>query len=47
VHDGLEVQVEDRLAQGGQALADHDGVQRGQQLLLVVMGEPAGAGGER
>ena len=47
VHDGVEVQVEDRLARGGQPGADHLGVQGGQEPLLVVVGEPVGVIGER
>jgi hypothetical protein len=43
----VEVQVEDRLASGGQALADHLLVQGGEEFLLVVMGQPVGAAGER
>ena len=47
VHDGVEVQVEDRLARGGQAGADHLLVQGGQEPLLVGVGEPVGVVGER
>ena len=35
VHDGVEVQVEDRLVRGGQPAADHLLVQGGQEALLV------------
>jgi len=37
VHDGVEVQVEDGLVAGGQAGADHPGIQRGQETPLVVV----------
>ena len=47
VHDGVEVQVEDRLAGGGQPGADHLLVQGGQEPQLVVMGQPVGVIGER
>ena len=47
VHDGVEIQVEDRLGGGGQPGADHLGVQGGQEPLLVVVGEPVGVVGER
>jgi hypothetical protein len=43
----VEVQVEDRLAGGGQALADHLLVQGGEEFLLVVVGEPVGIAGQR
>ena len=39
VHDGVEVQVEDGLVAGGQAGADHRGVQGGQEPPLVVVGQ--------
>ena len=42
VHDGVEVQVEDRLPGGGQAGRDHLLVQGGQEPQLVVMREPVG-----
>src|SRR5208283_5008751 len=41
VHDGVEVQVEDRFLGGGEALGDHLLVQGGQEPQLVVMGQPA------
>ena len=47
VHHGVEVQVEDRLACGGQSGADHLLVQGGEEILLVVMGQPVGVVGER
>jgi hypothetical protein len=47
VHDGVEVQVEDRLFGGGQASADHLAVQGGQEPQLVVVGQPVGVVGER
>jgi hypothetical protein len=47
VHDGVEVQVEDRLVAGGQPGGDHRGVQGGQESALVVLGEPVGVIGER
>jgi hypothetical protein len=37
VHDGVEVQVEDRLAGGGEPAGDHLLVQGGQEPQLVVM----------
>jgi len=42
----VEVQVEDRLLGGRQALADHLLVQGGQEALLVVMGQAVGVVGE-
>jgi hypothetical protein len=47
VHDGVEVQVEDRLLAAGQPVLDHGGVQRGQEPLLVVVGQPVGVAGQR
>jgi hypothetical protein len=47
VHDGVEVQVEDRLLAGSQPGGDHLGVQRGQERPLVVVGQPVGVAGER
>ncbi len=46
VHDGVEVQVEDRLFRGGQPAADHLLVQGGQEPLLVIMRQPVGVIGE-
>ena len=47
VQDGVEVQVEDRLLAGRQALAGHFLVEGGQEPLLVVVGQPVGVVGER
>ena len=46
-HHGVEIEVEDRLPGGGQAGRDHLLVQGGQELLLVVVGQPVGVIGER
>ena len=46
VHDGVEVQVEDRFAAGGQARADHLPVEGGQEPLLVSVRQPAGVAGQ-
>ena len=46
VHDGVEVQVEDRFAAGGQAAADHLGVEGGQEALLVSVRQPVGVAGQ-
>jgi len=43
----VEVQVEDRLARGGQPGADHLLVQGSEEFLLVAVGEPAGVIGQR
>ncbi len=43
----MEVQVEDRLVAGREAVADQLFVEAGEEALLVVVGEPVGVGGER
>ena len=47
VHDGVEVQVEDRLVGGGQPAGDHLGVQGGEEGALVVVAGAVGVVGER
>ncbi len=47
VHDGMEVQVEDRLLAGRQARGDHLLVEGGEEALLVVVAQPVGVVGER
>src|SRR5207245_11791187 len=46
VHDGVEVQVEDRLFGGGQPGVDHPGVQGGQEPALVLVGQAVGVVGQ-
>jgi len=46
VHDGVEVQVEDRLLGGGEPGVDHSGVQGCQELALVVVGQAVGVVGQ-
>ena len=46
VHDGVEVQVEDGLLGGGEPGVDHPGVQSGQELALVLVGQPVGVVGQ-
>ncbi len=46
VHDGVEVQVEDRLVAGGEPAGDHLLVQRGQEGALVVVAGAVGVVGE-
>ena len=46
VHDGVEVQVEDRFAAGGQARADHLPVEGGEEALLVSVRQPVGVAGQ-
>ena len=45
-HDGVEVQVEDRLVRGGQPAADHLLVEGGQEALLVSVRQPVGVAGQ-
>ena len=47
VHDGVEVQVEDRVVGGGQPGVDHFGVEGGQEPALVVVAGAVGVVGER
>ena len=47
MHDGVEVQVEDGLLDGGQPGRDHLGVQAGEEGALVVVAGAVGVRGQR
>ena len=47
VHDGVEVQVEDRPRRCRRARRRSSWVEGGQELALVVVGQPVGVAGER
>ena len=47
VHDGVEVQVEDRVLSGGQPAVDHVGVQGGEEAALMLVAGAVGVVGER
>ena len=47
VHDGVEVQVEDRLLAAGEPGGDQLLVEGGEEAALVIVAQPVGVVGER